>query len=34
MLAEVSQAVNKTLDLETVLSTIAAKAVQVSNTDA
>jgi GAF domain-containing protein len=34
MLAEVSQAVNKTLDLETVLSTIAAKAVQLSNTDA
>ena len=33
MLAEVSQAVNKTLDLETVLSTIAAKAVQLSNTD-
>jgi GAF domain-containing protein len=32
MLAEVSQAVNKTLDLETVLSTIAAKAVQLSNT--
>jgi signal transduction histidine kinase/putative methionine-R-sulfoxide reductase with GAF domain len=34
MLAEVSQAVNKTLDLETVLSTIAAKAVQLSSTDA
>ena len=34
MLAEVSQAVNKTLGLETVLSTIAAKAVQLSNTDA
>ena len=30
MLAEVSQAVNKTLDLETVLSTIAAKAVQLA----
>ena len=34
MLAEVSHAVNKTLDLETVLSTIAAKAVQLSDTDA
>jgi signal transduction histidine kinase len=34
MLAEVSQAVNKTLDLETVLSAIAAKAVQLSSTDA
>jgi GAF domain-containing protein len=34
MLAEVSQAVNRTLDLETVLPTIAAKAVQLSNTDA
>jgi signal transduction histidine kinase len=34
MLADVSQAVNKTLDLETVLSTIAAKAVQLSDTDA
>jgi GAF domain-containing protein len=33
-LGEVSQAVNSTLDLETVLSTIAAKAVQLSNTDA
>src|SRR5262249_15800216 len=32
--ADVSQAVNKTLDLETVLSTIAAKAVQLSDTDA
>jgi signal transduction histidine kinase len=34
MLADVSQAVNKTLDLETVLSTVAAKAVQLSDTDA
>jgi len=34
MLADVSQAVNKTLDLETVLSTIAAKAVQLSDADA
>jgi two-component system, NtrC family, sensor kinase len=33
-LGEVSQAVNSTLDLETVLSTIVAKAVQISNTDA
>src|SRR5262249_40152374 len=33
-LGEVSQAVNSTLDLETVLSTIVAKAVQLSNTDA
>src|SRR6266487_4018561 len=32
-LGEVSQAVNSTLDLETVLSTIAAKAVQLSATD-
>jgi signal transduction histidine kinase len=31
---EVSQAVNSTLDLETVLATIVAKAVQLSNTDA
>jgi GAF domain-containing protein len=30
----VSQAVNSTLDLETVLATIVAKAVQLSNTDA
>ena len=29
-----SQAVNSTLDLETVLSTIVAKAVQLSNTEA
>jgi GAF domain-containing protein len=34
MLADVSQAVNKTLDLETVLSTIAAKTVQLSDADA
>ena len=34
MLADVSQAVNKTLDLETVLSTIATKAVQLSDADA
>jgi GAF domain-containing protein len=33
-LGEVTQAVNSTLDLETVLSTIVAKAVQLSNTDA
>ena len=33
-LGEVSQAVNSTLDLETVLSTIVGKAVQLSNTDA
>jgi GAF domain-containing protein len=33
-LGEVSQAVNSTLDLETVLSTIVAKAVQLSHTDA
>jgi two-component system, NtrC family, sensor kinase len=33
-LGEVSQAVNSTLDLETVLSTIVAKAVQLSNTEA
>jgi PAS domain S-box-containing protein len=33
-LGEVSQAVNSTLDLETVLSTIVAKAVQLSTTDA
>jgi signal transduction histidine kinase/HAMP domain-containing protein len=33
-LGEVSQAVNSTLDLGTVLSTIVAKAVQLSNTDA
>jgi signal transduction histidine kinase len=33
-LAEVSQAVNSTLDLETVLSTIVAKAVQLSGTEA
>jgi GAF domain-containing protein len=33
-LGEVSQAVNSTLDLEIVLSTIVAKAVQLSNTDA
>ena len=33
-LGEVSQAVNSTLDLETVLSTIVAKAVQFSDTDA
>src|SRR5262249_9040986 len=32
-LGEVSRAVNSTLDLETVLSTIVAKAVQLSNTD-
>jgi len=33
-LGEVSQAVNSTLDLQTVLTTIVAKAVQLSNTDA
>jgi signal transduction histidine kinase/putative methionine-R-sulfoxide reductase with GAF domain len=33
-LAEVSQAVNSTLDVETVLATIVAKAVQLSHTDA
>jgi len=33
-LGEVSRAVNSTLDLETVLSTIVTKAVQLSNTDA
>jgi signal transduction histidine kinase len=33
-LGEVSQAVNSTLDLETVLATIVAKAVLLSNTDA
>ena len=33
-LGEVSQAVNSTLDLETVLSTIVTKAVQLSGTDA
>ncbi len=33
-LGEVSQAVNSTLDLQTVLETIVAKAVQLSNTDA
>jgi hypothetical protein len=33
-LGEVSRAVNSTLDLETVLSTIVAKAVQLPNTDA
>src|SRR6516165_886487 len=33
-LGEVSQAVNSTLDLETVLTTIVAKATQLSNTDA
>ena len=33
-LGEVGQAVNSTLDLETVLSTIVAKAVQLSETDA
>ena len=33
-LGEVSQAVNSTLELETVLETIVAKAVQLSNTDA
>jgi transcriptional regulator with GAF, ATPase, and Fis domain len=33
-LGEVSQAVNSTLDLETVLTTIVAKAVELSGTDA
>ena len=33
-LGEVSQAVNSTLDLETVLSTIVAKALQLSGTEA
>jgi signal transduction histidine kinase len=33
-LGEVSQAVNSTLDLDTVLTTIVAKAVQLSNTEA
>ena len=33
-LSEVSHAVNSTLDLETVLNTIVAKAVQLSGTDA
>ena len=33
-LGDVSQAVNSTIDLETVLSTIVAKAVQLSGTDA
>ena len=33
-LGEISQAVNSTLDLENVLETIVAKAVQLSNTDA
>ena len=33
-LGEVSQAVNSTLDLQTVLSTIVAKAVQLSGTEA
>jgi len=33
-LGEVSQAVNSTLDIETVLSTIVAKAVQLSGTEA
>jgi signal transduction histidine kinase len=33
-LGEVTQAVNSTVDLETVLSTIVAKAAQLSNTDA
>ncbi len=33
-LGEVSQAVNSTIDLQTVLSTIIAKAVQISGTDA
>src|SRR4029453_29565 len=33
-LSEVSQAVNSTLDLQTVLTTIVAKAVQLSGTDA
>jgi signal transduction histidine kinase/methyl-accepting chemotaxis protein len=33
-LGDVSQAVNSTIDLQTVLSTIVTKAVQISNTDA
>ena len=33
-LGEVSQAVNSTLDLETLLETIVSKAVQLSGTDA
>jgi GAF domain-containing protein len=33
-LGEISQAVNSTLDLETVLATIVTKAVQLSGTDA
>src|SRR5207253_593643 len=33
-LGEVSQAVNSTLDLETVLTTIVGRAVQLSHTDA
>ena len=33
-LGEISQAVNSTLDLQTVLSTIVAKAVQLSGTEA
>src|SRR5439155_19180337 len=33
-LGEVTQAVNSTVDLETVLSTIVAKATQLSNTEA
>ena len=33
-LGEVSQAVNSTLDLETVLTTIVSRAVQLSRTDA
>jgi GAF domain-containing protein len=33
-LGEVSQAVNSTLDLETVLATIVAKAVELSGTEA
>src|SRR5215471_19843312 len=33
-LGEVSQAVNSTIDLETVLATIVANAVQLSDTDA
>src|SRR4029077_13596164 len=34
VLGEVSQAINSTLDLETVLTTIVAKATQLTNTDA
>ena len=33
-LGDVSQAVNSTIDIETVLSTIVAKATQLSNTEA